>query len=446
MSSTELPFEHLTSVQAVRTRGASRLLAAMLLILFVVMAGALVVTPWQQTAAGKGRVIAYAPLDRQQALEAPLEGRVTRWYVQEGSRVRRGDAIAEVTDNDPDLIARMQEERRALVSRLEAANARARALTARATALSQSREGAVSAADARVTMAHDRVRAAGEAVKVAEAGLVAARLNRERQGALAAKGLAARRAVEMAELDFSRAQTEQARAVAAQSAARAELTALAADKARAGTDATASVEDAAASRAAAEAEAANVRAELARIDVRLSRQAAQRVIAPRDGVILRLLVGQDSEMVKAGEPLALLVPHTTTPAVELWVKGVDVPLVDAGRPVRLQFEGWPAIQVAGWPAMAVGTFGGKVALVDATDDGTGQFRVLVVPDDQEPWPTSRFLRQGVRVNGWVLLNQVPLGYELWRQFNGFPPDVPESDTQGAEQPPKTDAPAKRLKP
>ena len=32
----------------------------------------------------------------------------------------------------------------------------------------------------------------------------------------------------------------------------------------------------------------------------------------------------------------------------------------------------------------------------------------------------RFLRQGVRVNGWVLLSQVTLGYELWRIFNGFP--------------------------
>ena len=31
------------------------------------------------------------------------------------------------------------------------------------------------------------------------------------------------------------------------------------------------------------------------------------------------------------------------------------------------------------------------------------------------------LRQGVRTNGWVLLGQVPLGYELWRQINGFPP-------------------------
>ena len=54
---------------------------------------------------------------------------------------------------------------------------------------------------------------------------------------------------------------------------------------------------------------------------------------------------------------------------------------------------------------------------------------MVVPDpNDEPWPSTRFLRQGVRANGWVLLNRVSVGFELWRQLNGFPPvlDTPPS--------------------
>jgi hypothetical protein len=31
----------------------------------------------------------------------------------------------------------------------------------------------------------------------------------------------------------------------------------------------------------------------------------------------------------------------------------------------------------------------------------------------------------------VLLNIVPLGYELWRQFNGFPPVLSPSEPEGA---------------
>ncbi len=56
------------------------------------------------------------------------------------------------------------------------------------------------------------------------------------------------------------------------------------------------------------------------------------------------------------------------------------------------------------------------------------FKVLVTVDSHFPgekgWPDDRYLRQGVRANGWVLLKQVPLGYEIWRQLNGFPPVTP----------------------
>lgn len=139
---------------------------------------------------------------------------------------------------------------------------------------------------------------------------------------------------------------------------------------------------------------------------------------------MRVVTKQGGELVKPGDVLAVLVPDTQERAVELWVNGNDIPLVTPGRSVRLQFEGWPAIQFAGWPSVAVGTFGGTVAFVDAADDGNGRFRIVVVPDREEPWPATRFLRQGTRANGWVLLDRVRLGYELWRQFNGFPPQRP----------------------
>nr|MBA3901083.1 hypothetical protein [Bacteroidota bacterium] len=37
------------------------------------------------------------------------------------------------------------------------------------------------------------------------------------------------------------------------------------------------------------------------------------------------------------------------------------------------------------------------------------------------WP--KILGVGSGVYGWALLKDVPIGYELWRQFNGFPPDL-----------------------
>jgi hypothetical protein len=121
-----------------------------------------------------------------------------------------------------------------------------------------------------------------------------------------------------------------------------------------------------------------------------------------------------------------------------------------GSPVRLQFEGWPAIQFVGWPSVAVGTFGGEVVFIDPTDDGYGRFRIVVSarPDVTtrdgkthiEDWPGNRFLRQGVRSKGWVLLQQVPLWLEIWRQLNGFPPVVANAEPgkdKGATMPAST---------
>ncbi|MFM6972413.1 MAG: transporter, partial [Alphaproteobacteria bacterium] len=74
------------------------------------------------------------------------------------------------------------------------------------------------------------------------------------------------------------------------------------------------------------------------------------------------------------------------------------------------------------PEVAVGTFGAIVSSVDSAVSENGKFRIIAIKDPVEDWPNSRFLNHGAKVYGWVLLNRVKLGYELWRQLNGFPPD------------------------
>ena len=104
-----------------------------------------------------------------------------------------------------------------------------------------------------------------------------------------------------------------------------------------------------------------------------------------------------------------------------------------------------AIQFSGWPELAIGTFGGKVRQVDAAASMAGKFRVLVEPESRltgDVWPAQEFLRQGNQAVGWVLLNRVPLGYEIWRRLNGFPPVLApapkgqDDDKDKSAKPPK----------
>jgi biotin carboxyl carrier protein len=400
--------------------------ASLLVASFVLVAVVLYVTPWQQSAPGAGRVVAYAPDERRQNLEAPMEGRVLRWFVREGSVVKKGDPIVDLTDNDPDILMRLRTERDAIASRLDAARARARSLESRIDSLQDSRKSGIAASESRIRMATQRVVAAEQTVTLANATLKAAKLNIERQRLLAEQGLTSKRQLELTELEESRAQTEVERAKVTLAAARSEEIALTSDRQKVGNDGSASINDAQAAQSAAEAEVANSSAELSRIEVRLARQSAQSVIAPRDGIVFRIIAnGHSGEIVKAGDVLAVLVPDTIDRAVELWVSGNDMPLVNQGARARIQFEGWPALQFSGWPSVAVGTFGGRVSFVDATDNGAGLFRILIVPEEGTTWPAAIYLRQGVRTQGWVQLGRVKLGYELWRQFNGFPPSLPK---------------------
>lgn len=416
-------------LRLVRSPRLTRTIARLFGALMMVVAIALAVVPWQQNSPAHGRVVAFAPLDRQQTVEAPVDGRVVRWYVREGDRVNEGDPLVDIADNDADLVSRLEREKEAVRARIDAARSRTSAVAERIESLESSRDNALQAATSRVRMAQERVRAAGQALVATKATAKTAEQNLERQQALFKDGLTSKRTVELAELDVAKAQTDIERANASLAAARSEESALESDMMKVRNDVSASINDASASRASAQAEIASAEAELARMEVRLARQLMQAVKATRSGTVLRVVAKQGGEMVKTGEVLLSIVPETDEAAVELWIDGNDVNLVAAGRPVRLQFEGWPAIQFSGWPSAAVGTYGGTVAFVDATDDGQGKFRVLVVPSGSEGWPSKQFLRQGTRANGWILLDRVSLGYELWRQFNGFPPSWPAPVTE-----------------
>lgn len=422
------PIGGLPDLEKVGSVHSARTLAWILTGLFIFFALALTVTPWQQSVSGVGQVSALTPLERTQSIAAPVEGRVLKWHVTEGTKVNEGDLVVELTDNDPKILERLQDERRNVEERRLSTAGRVDAHSDRLSRLQESRKNAIAEAEFRVQVAEDQVRQAEQSITAVEERLKFARFNMNLREQAYAKGLTALRDVEAARQEINTAEALLRQAHAAKSAA--QNSKLAAEQSLKKTDADtqASIEAERAQLNSARAEVANVAALIQQIDVRIARQQTMKIYAPRGGTILRLLAQPNSELLKSGEPVASFVPDAYNPTVELWLDGMDMPLVQKGDLVRLQFNGWPAIQFVGWPSVAVGTFGGRVQLVDATDTDQGKFRILVVPDpNDDPWPSAAYLRQGVQAKGWVLLKMVPLGWELWRRFNGFPPVIAESE-------------------
>jgi multidrug resistance efflux pump len=265
-----------------------------------------------------------------------------------------------------------------------------------------------------------------------------ARVNLQRQQTLFEKGIKAEREIESLKKDWEVAQAELESAQREVTAAQKEVEAKRHELEQKRREAQTKVDYARAMREDAVGQAATVQKEIRDVQIKLGELDRLVINAPRDGVIFRMPVVERGQMLKEGDPLFTIVPDAGDRAVELWMAGNDVPLMQLGQHVRLQFEGWPALQFSGWPSVAVGTFGGEVVAIDATDNGVGKFRVLVKPVTRDAWPQDRFLRQGVRANGWVMLNRVPLGYEIWRQLNGFPPVLSEEEPKGEGKDAKDD--------
>lgn len=420
------------ALHRVRMPGYVRTSTRVLLLLLVSAFLFLLLSPWQQTSSVKGRVIAYAPQERDQIIDAPIKGRIVQWHVQEGEKVEKGQLLLEISDNDPLYLSRLGEQRDAVEAQRAAAQSAINDIQDQLAATERVKRLQLESYDAKIRMAQHEVDAAKRALQGAIGEEKAARLNFERKKTLAEQGLSSTRDVELGESKAVKAQADVDKARAYLEEKKSKVLSERAAREGKASEMDAKLAELRAKLASQREKLSKLEQSLSKAEVDVSRQEQNEVHAPRSGTILEIWAREGAEYVKEGDALALLVPDTESRAVEFTVSGNDAPLIWPGRKVRLQFEGWPAVQFSGWPAVAVGTFGGEVAFVDARADEKGMFRILVVPDHEDSdWPPHQILRQGARANGWVMLNEVTLGYELWRQLNGFPPALPEDVVKGS---------------
>lgn len=433
------PLRQYRSLKSVESGRSYKILALVVAFLLFALVNMFIYVPWQQSISGSGKIIIFSPMDRPQNIEAQIPARLLSWHVRDGQLVKKGEIIAELKDLDPKFLdpeqaKRLSSQKTALTMRRDATQKRLGSLEKQLQNLKRSQSAAVPAASLKSRQAGDRIYAAEQALEAARQNAVTTELNLNRLKSLFSEGLRSKRDLELAELDQKRALTEVERAQASLEIARRDQSVAVYDLDKVAADTEAAMSAIAASAASAQESIESTNSEIFKLEIELQNvkeRTLQRLVkAPRSGRIVRLMRVGAGETVDAGAVLAVIAPETEDLAAELIISDNDAPLVSVGRPVRLQFAGWPALQFAGWPSIAVGTFGGRVAVIDAVDDGRSNYRVIVKPDMQaiadgrdEPWPSSRFLRPGAEASGWIMLDTVPLGFELWRQFNAFPPTI-----------------------
>jgi adhesin transport system membrane fusion protein len=423
----------ISSGEILQTRG-PRLLGKVMLFLFLAFVFMLFL-PWRQTISGRGRVTALRPEDRPQTVQNQIGGRIEHWAVREGQQVQMGDTILIISETsqsyfDPQLPVRLNEQlaakegsEDAAIQKMEATSAQMRAMTR--------------GLGIQLNSAQNKVEQAENNVRIDSADLVAiqnfyeiskSRLARYEAGYQ--NGLFSLTDIESRRLKL---QEDNAKLISQQNKllnsrqsllnARIELDNIDAKYQESIAKAQSDMSSAFSSKVSAQGEIAKLRNEISNIEVR---RGLYVVRAPQSGFVVKTLKAGIGENIKEGESIATLQPSSPMVAAEIYVDAMDVPLIINNSDVRIQFEGWPSVQFSGWPSVAVGTFAGKVSVIDMVSSDNGKYRLLVrptnpVPENDQPWPTQ--LRQGSGVYGRVILRSVPLWYEIWRLLNGFPPSL-----------------------
>lgn len=397
--------------------------------------------PWQQNIRGNGKLTAFNPGQRPQSVETAIAGRISSWKVREGQFVNKGDTIltlSEVKDKffNPDLLLKTEEQIDAKSASIQSKEDKVTSLETQVGALkdlliSKREQARNKLKQANFNLTGDSISYENQKIQFAnqkdiyernlkrsDAGLIALTKIQE----IESKYQAATTKLAQANNKFLKSQQEVINARVDISVTESELL----DK----------ISKAESDRNNTLAEIADGQGSLAKLQndyANLSiRNEQYQLLAPQDGFLVKAMKAGIGETIKEGESVAQIMPENPELAVEMYVAAMDVPLIGKDRKVRIQFDGWPALQFSGWPNVSVGTFGGVVRVIDRVNSTGGLYRILVTEDpDDEPWPDR--LRIGSGTKGWVMLDNVAVWYEIWRQLNGFPPSLYEAPSDPKEK-------------
>lgn len=386
--------------------------------------------PWTQNIDARGQVTALSPDQRPQTIHSIIPGRIESWKVQEGQFVLKGDTIAvlsEIKEDyfDPNLIQNVEDQIRAKELGVKSYMDKVNALDSQIDALIKNQILKKEQATNKIMQAELKIVSDSIDLEALKTELKIATDQLERTETLYEEGLKSLTDVELKRLKYqeglAKKISQENKLLSSRNElinAKVELNNI--DNEFADKIAKSESEKYASMSAMYDAETQVTKLQNQFVNYSI-RSGMYYVISPQDAFVTKAFITGIGENIKEGEPLMSIMPAEPDLAVEMYVKPMDLPLLVKGQRVRLQFDGWPALVFSGWEGVSFGTFGGKIVAIDNFTSKNNLYRVLVSPDeDDTEWPEA--IRVGAGAHAMTLLNNVPIGYEVWRQINGFPPN------------------------
>lgn len=396
----------------------------------MISAAVMLFLPWTQNIRARGAVTTLLQEHRPQEIPTIIPGRVLKWHVREGDLVRQGDTIvqlAEVKDDylDPNLVARTREQLEAKRQSVESYRNKSGTALQQIAALREAMDLKLRDMENKIRQQQLKIRSDSMDLNAAGNDLEIKTAQFRRQKIMYDSGVVSLVQLEQRNQAYQESMAKRTSAEIKLTNTRQEYLRLQLERNGELQQYLEKISKAEGDRYQALSEVQSGSGEIAKLENQFTnytiRNGLYTVLAPQDGQVVKAKKAGIGEILKEGEMIAEIVPTRVEYAIEMFVRPVDLPLLDIGQNVRLLFDGFPAIVFSGWPAASYGTFGGEVAAIESNVSQNGKFRILIrEAPGEKPWP--RQLMMGTGAQGIALLKDVPVWYELWRNINGFPPD------------------------
>lgn len=397
---------------------------------FTIIGFIILFLPWTQNITSRGLVTTLTPEQRPQNIQSPIPGRIEQWFVREGDFVAKGDTIMKISEIkseyfDPKLVERTAQQREAKALSVTSYGEKVKALNRQIGALSSERGLKLEQAKNKLTQAKLKVQSDSIDLEAAKTNKQIAQRQFDRTVTLQEEGFKATKDVEDKRLKL---QETEAKLISQENkllASKNEVLNAQYEISRVNAEYADKISKAQSDKFTAQSSQFDTEAQVTKLENEVInyklRNDLQYITSPYDGYINKALRGGVGQTFKEGESLVGIMPAKVDLAVETFVEPLDLPLLHLGEKVRVQFDGWPAIVFSGWPNVSYGTYGAKVVAIENFVSDNGKFRVLLAPDEEDnPWPKD--IRAGSGAFTMALLDDVAIGYELWRRLNGFPPN------------------------
>ncbi len=391
--------------------------------------------PWTQNIRSNGKVTTLKPDQKPQSLFSVIGGQIEHWYVQEGDFVKRGDTILKISESkdayfDKNLLPRTQDQVNLKKNSIVTYENKVRAQEEQIVGLRALRDLKLSQSKIKLQQAGLKVQNDSIAYTAASINYQIAERQYKRLDSLYQAGLKSLTDLEKRSLKLQETKSYEVAAKNKYLNSQNELISLKLEISNVQMKFEVDLNKIQSDKYSTISNKLDTETNLSKLENQYSnysyRTGLYYITAPQDGFITKTFTSGIGETIKQGQQILTLMPKRYDLAVELYVRPIDLPLVHIGEKVRIQFDGWPAIVFSGWPTASHGTYGGKVYAMDQYISENGKYRVLVAPDEDDvPWPEA--LRFGSGTSTMIMLGNVSVWYELWRNINGFPPDFYTSD-------------------